>query len=125
MKQKICVPVGASVKLITARFGDRKVISYVDKIYICVDTYISVLGKQLMDADKEFSDEYSNIMIAEESCGCPCDCDCGPDLVLYGTREENDIEYEYRTETEAVRKDSREAQELAAYEKLKLKFEGK
>jgi hypothetical protein len=78
-----------------------------------------------MDADKEFSDEYSNIMITEESCSCPCDCNCGPNLVLYGTREENDIEYEYRTETEAVRKASREAQELAEYEKLKLKFEGK
>lgn len=85
---------------------------------------IKDLIKQLNRYQKEYKNLYSNLRFQEVfNCGCYGYCDCKPSYLLYGTRLENDIEYEFRLKKEKQMNEETEAKDRAEYERLKTRYE--
>lgn len=86
--------------------------------------------EEVIERMRELQSEYTGRKISFDV--EPYGYDGGTQLVLYEHRLENDEEFEKRTEAEAKEREmkkqktaTKEAKELAEYERLKKKFEGK
>lgn len=86
--------------------------------------------EEVIERMRELQSEYEGRKISFDV--EPFGYDGGLELVLYEHRLENDEEFEKRTEAEAKEREmknnqyqKKEAKELAEYERLKKKFEGK
>ncbi len=121
----ICVPVGKPTIRGSFIFGTKNTyIDYHNQETIYPETSIDSLIEDLMRLKKLYGETYSDMKFeAKRDCGCYHDCTCSPSYVLYGTREEEDVEVKYREEKEAKDTAERDARDLAAYEALKAKFE--
>lgn len=124
MSKKVTVPISDTCKISSyssggeyVDYGYPKSVSKFD--YTTLDDAISEL--QLLR--KEYGGEYENITLRESSnCGCWGSCNCRLSLVLYGTRDENELERGVRVRTEKTQKEEKDRREREEYERLKNKF---
>lgn len=126
MKKMITVPVGAKVTITKGLYNKSEFISYgyTDSIYI--EDTLDNLIKTLTDFQNEYKDQYTNLRIREQKCtSCYHSCDCSPTFKLFGSRLENDLEYNFRIKKEADEKMAKEQIERKQYEELKAKFESR
>jgi len=127
MSKKVTVPISDTCKIANYLSGGE----YVDYGYArsagrfdykSLDDVISEL--QLLR--KEYEGEYEDITLREtNTCGCWGSCSCNPSLVLYGTRDENELERRVRIQTEKTQKgeqDRQDRRDREEYERLKNKF---
>jgi len=123
-KKQVTVQVGNNPK-ISQYYGSGG--EYLDYGYgrrLRPDSTISELQEQLSELYAEFAAEYSELHFQRmDDCGCRDHmCGCAPSYVLYGTREETDLEYKFRTKREADQKADREKRERAELAALKAKY---
>lgn len=87
---------------------------------------IADIAEQINTFKKKYIDEgvYTKLWIeSDRDCGCYHDCSCSPSNILYGEREETQLEYDHRVERQAQDEALRQAREREQYEQLKAKFE--
>lgn len=89
-----------------------------DKIEVDFDDSVENIIKMLENYQTQYSD-YTNLRVIKE----PARYSEDYEYFLYGSREENDIEYEYRITQEAKMRISKEERDRAEYERLRKKFE--
>lgn len=94
-----------------------------DKVELYPETDINTLLDELKDIKEEYSDSYKNLNFSYvKNCGCPYTCECNASLILYGTREESDFEYNLRIVKEMEYKAALEKQEIEQLERLQKKY---
>ena len=120
---KITVPVTDNIKL--EKVGSSTHISYsyprnIDLDYTTLDDAI-ILLKGLKT---EYGDIYENLEFRMGvNCSCYGCCDCSKSPVLYGTREESDIEKELREQKDKDKEEYFNKKDREEYERLKKKFD--
>jgi hypothetical protein len=90
-----------------------------------LDLYLNLhdMIKELKFLNKKYGNEYESLhFLPENNCGCRYQCTCHPSYVLWGTRLETDLEYDYRLKVEKRQQDDRDARDKAAFERLKKQF---
>ena len=122
-KRMISVPVGTP-EMRATHFGrgTRPVIT--NRVQVYPDgTNVEELIKTLQEINDQLGKEYSNLSIESElDCGCYNECRCRPSYYVWGTREETDLEYNFRLEEEDRRAREDLERDRKAYEELKKKF---
>lgn len=125
-KKIVSVPVTLQEpKLQKYNFSNDYYIYYGAKVSFYPESDVADIAKRMADIQKTYGDTFDNLRFVEErDCGCySYDCGCSPSYVLYGSRLELDIEYDYRIDNERKAKEQKEARERAQYEALKKKFD--
>lgn len=120
MKKQITVKVGTPVTT-NGRYGEC--ISYNDTVCVYVESKLFELVPTLQKLQNQYGKEYSDLHLdTVADCGCYYNCSCSPSLYLFGTREETDLEYEFRLKQEEKMRIRRENDEREQFERLSAKF---
>jgi hypothetical protein len=124
MKKVVCVPVGTP-RVAEERIGGLRIV-YDNTISIDPEQELERLLDELNTIFVKHSLSYQNLHFDREyNCYCPSNCNCAPSYVLYGSRIEDDTEYNFRVSQEANEKIRKNEIERETYERLKEKFERK
>jgi hypothetical protein len=125
---KVTVPVTSICKEEKELYrGERLFVNYgyldsFDFSYRSVDDVIDHLKK----LKKEYKDKYDSLEFRKQhNCGCWNGCDCDPSIVLYGTRDENEVEEKVRLHNARIDDKNQKERDRKQYEALKQKFEKK
>jgi hypothetical protein len=121
-KRMINVPVGTPA-LLSYKGRSAKVV-FNNRVSIYPDgTDVEKLIKTLQEINDLLGKDYTNLSIESEfDCGCYNECRCSPSYYVWGTREETDLEYNFRLEEEDRRAREDLERDRKAYEELKKKF---
>ena len=126
MSKKVTVPVSDTCKLekYSGSSGEYVSYGYLRSVSNFAYTSLKDAIKELQDLQKEHEEEYEDLALRESrNCGCYGSCDCNPSLILYGTREENELERKVRLERAKEDKARQEKSDKAEYERLQKKFD--
>ena len=95
----------------TARLGDLD--------YDKLDDVI----EKLQEFKKSYGDKYKDLSFRSmKNCGCYGNCICSPSLVLYGSRDENEVEKTFRLKGEEMERKRQEERDRNELERLKKKL---
>jgi hypothetical protein len=119
-KKRITVPVGTPK--IKKFYGNERV-EIVDRVILYVESSLESILGGIQAWQAQYGIEYTDLKFdSEVDCNCPYDCSCGPTTYLWGTREETDLEYNFRLGESARVKQVREASERKQFEELSKKY---
>ena len=121
-KRMISVPVGTPA-LLSYKGTSAKVV-FNDRRSVNLDgTSVTVLIDRLTELQEELSQNYTRLYIeSEQDCGCDHDCRCSPSYYIWGTREETDLEYNFRRQEKDRHAREKLERDRKAYEELKKRF---
>lgn len=121
---KVTVPVTDVCKAEKAPYSNRLFVNYgfLDSFWLS-DTTIDDVIDRLKKIRKEYKEKYDSLEFKKQrNCGCWGSCDCDASLVLYGTRDENEVEEKVRLHNEEIDFKNKEEYDRKQYEALKEKF---
>lgn len=82
--------------------------------------------QELQRCQDQYGAEFTKLELRlEQNCRCWGDCGCSDRVYLYGLREETDVEYAVRLESEERYKRTQEERERKEFQRLAAKFAAK
>jgi len=122
-KRMINVPVGTP-EMRATNFGRGTRLVITNRVSIYPDgTDVEKLIKTLQEINDLLDKGYTNLSIESElDCGCYHECRCSPSYYVWGTREETDLEYNFRMQEEDRRAREDLERDRKSYEELKKRF---
>lgn len=122
---KVTVPITNVCEAKKSPHSDRLYVYYGYNSSISFDYRdLNDVIKQLLELQKEYKDKYDSVEFRKShNCGCWGGCTCDPSIVIYGTRDENEVEKKVRLHNLAIDTKNQEERDKKQYEALKEKFD--
>lgn len=122
---KVTVPVTDVCKEEKAPHSERLYVSYGYSNSFYFDyRKLNEIITELLEVQEEFKDKYDSLEFRKQhNCGCWGSCSCDASIVLYGTRDENEVERKVRLHNLKIDTKNQEKRDRREYKALKEKFE--